>query len=306
MEALKKEKSGHDSLSQDSYILVVDDSKANLKILSECLKDQYKILVATSGEQCLDIINQGKIPDLVLLDIEMPGMSGYEVCQQLKNNKATESLPIIFITGKTGVDNEVKGLEYGAVDYITKPIHPKLVRARVNTHLTLKAQSDLLGKMALEDQLTGLYNRHHLIKIASHTIARANRHNEPVSLLVIDIDDFKQINDKHGHLAGDDVLKSVASLLKSNHRESDVVARYGGEEFVILMDVCPINKAKDKAEHIRRSIYQLKIHNLKVSVSIGVAELSKPNENFSELFERADVALYEAKQKGKNCVKAAS
>jgi len=286
-------------------ILIVDDSPTNIQLLAACLKSDYRLKIATSGEQCLELIAENIQPDLILLDVEMPGLNGYQVCEKLKQKESTSSIPIIFVTGRQGDEDETKGLMLGAVDYITKPIRPAIVVARVKTHITLKLQHDKLISMAMHDQLTGLYNRHYLLEVATQKVAKALRHKYPLCLLMIDIDHFKAINDTHGHHSGDLVLKAVAKELATGNREEDITARFGGEEFVIIFDHCHFVDAQKKANLILRKIEDLQPEGLNVTVSIGLAKLIKSDEQFSNLLKRADLALYEAKGKGRNRVETA-
>lgn len=285
-----------------ALILIVDDEAANIQVLAACLNDDYRIKVAISGEQCLTLLEEDEKPDLVLLDIEMPGMNGYEVCYQLKNNELTEDIPVIFVTAKDNESDEEKGFNLGAVDYITKPVTPSIVKARVNTHVTLKQQRDLLESMAMHDQLTGLYNRRYLFDASAQKIIGAIRHAKKMSLLMMDIDYFKNINDTHGHAAGDEILKAVSAILDEHNRKEDLVARFGGEEFVILLEYCSLEDAKLKAEEIRENVEALKPLGIAISISIGVAQLSDKSDDFDSLLKRADDALYIAKDNGRNCV----
>ncbi|PKF62194.1 diguanylate cyclase response regulator [Psychromonas sp. psych-6C06] len=281
-------------------VLIVDDSPTNLQVLAACVKDKHRVKVATSGEQCLKIAQTSPQPDLILLDVEMPGMNGYEVCKYLKSSSQTADIPIIFVTGLQGDKDEEKGLALGAVDYITKPIRPAIVIARVKTHITLKLQRDKLNKMAFYDQLTGLYNRHFLIDMASKKVARALRHRYDLWVLMIDIDHFKSINDTHGHPMGDEILKEVAQTLALDNRSEDLAARFGGEEFVVMFDPCNETDAIMKAERILNKIRQLKPHNINVTVSIGMAKLVEQDVTFERLLKRADQALYDAKENGRD------
>jgi len=283
-------------------ILIVDDEPTNIQVLAGCLKDQYQIKVATSGEQCLQLINDQLRPDLILLDIQMPNMSGYEVCRRLKTDANVPDIPVIFVTARNEEHDEEKGLNLGAVDYITKPVSPVIVNARVQTHVTLKQQRDILEKMALHDKLTGLYNRYYLLEEANHKVSQAMRHKYDLSLLMLDIDYFKTINDEYGHPAGDEVLKAVGKLLKELGRTEDITARFGGEEFVVVLDHCDAMNAEAKAEIIRQKIEASKPEGINVTVSIGVAQLKAGEESFSDLLKRADIALYLAKEQGRNCV----
>lgn len=290
-------------MSEKAVVLIVDDRPANIQLLAECLKEQYRIKVATDGLRCLELVSKDADVDLIQLDIEMPGLDGYEVCQRLKQNQVTADIPVIFVTSHDQQENEELGLELGAVDYITKPVRPSIVSARVKTHITLKRQRDQLLAMATHDQLTGLYNRHFLIEEANKKVAHAVRHHIPLSLFIIDIDHFKNINDRYGHPTGDAVLNAVACLLHKQCREEDIVARFGGEEFVILLDHCDLEEAMIKAENFRRDIAVLQPENILVTASFGITQMFfEQDENIDGLIKRADQALYEAKQAGRNCV----
>ena len=283
-------------------VLVVDDSPTNIQVITACLKDQYQIKVAISGELCLALADVGTKPDLILLDIEMPGMDGFETCMHLKNNPRTASTPVIFVTANNDNKAEEHGLKLGAVDYITKPIHPAIVAIRVQTHIALKQQRDMLEAMAMHDQLTGLYNRHYLLEAANQKVVRATRHQQALSLLMIDVDHFKAINDQYGHPEGDLILKAVSDVIKEHHRAEDVVARLGGEEFVVLLDQCDILCAQVKAQNMCHTIEALNPLGIKVTVSIGIAQLNSAGEEFSNLLKRADIAVYQAKEQGRNRV----
>ncbi len=313
-------------MSNKPVVLIVDDAPENIQAMAQCLKEDYQLKVATDGKRCLELVKQDPIPDLILLDVIMPEMNGYDVIQALKSEANLADIPVIFVTGKTEASDEEKGLALGAVDYISKPFRPSIVKARVKTHVLLKRQRDQLANMAMCDQLTGLYNRYFLIEAAMHKVAYARRHQEALSVLIIDIDHFKEINDNHGHSRGDEVLRLVAESIQSACRKEDilgrtvshqlssedkcvlseavddgVVARYGGEEFVVLLSPCDEAEARDKAEKLRREAEELMPSGIAVTVSIGVAELGA-DENFESLIKRADDALYQAKDQGRNQV----
>lgn len=283
-------------------ILIVDDVPANIQILAGSLKDKYQIKVASDGLRCLELVNSKPEPDLILLDIEMPGMNGYEVCQALKGNSLTQDIPVIFVTANDQEEDEERGLQLGAVDYITKPIRPSIVAARVNTHITLKQQRDKLMSMATHDQLTGLYNRHYLFHSAEKKISRSIRHKIPMSVAMMDIDHFKRINDQHGHPTGDAVLRSVAKLLEEQSRKEDIVVRFGGEEFLILFDHADLQGAQLKAEQLRELIEALKPEGLLVTMSFGLVALKPEGDTIDSMIKRADAALYSAKESGRNRV----
>ena len=284
-------------------ILIVDDMPTNIQILAAVLKKEYKIKVATSGQQCLDIATGNNDIDLILLDIEMPDMDGYETCDRLKKNSKTADISVVFVTAKDGVSDEKEGFQIGAVDYITKPVNPIIVSARVKTQITIKRQRDQLTRMATHDQLTNLYNRHYLLDVAYQKIARATRHKDGLSLLMIDIDHFKKINDTKGHDVGDLVIKTIAKLLNESCRGEDIAVRFGGEEFIVLLEHCDLINAEQKAQIIREKIETLKPSDIPVTVSIGVSDISSANESFTTLLKQADDALYKAKDSGRNCVK---
>ena len=291
--------------SEKALILIVDDSPVNLQTLAACVKDNYHIKVAMNGEQCLQIAQSTPQPDLILLDVEMPDMDGYEVCQRLKASPETASIPVIFVTGLQEDKDEELGLELGAVDYITKPIRPAIVAARVNTHITLKLQRDELNNLAFYDQLTGLYNRHFLFDIATKKVARALRHKDDLWLMMIDIDHFKAVNDTYGHPMGDLILKEVAQRLNSENRTEDIVARFGGEEFVVILDPCSKADALKKAQQFLSNVAKLSVNGVSVTISIGLAQLTAEDAEFSRLLKRADDALYHAKKNGRNRIERA-
>ncbi|GAA6145524.1 diguanylate cyclase [Thalassolituus maritimus] len=282
-----------------STVLIVDDSPSNIRVMAAVLQERYRVKTATSGQQCLDMALRHK-PDLILLDIEMPGISGYETCRELKDMSETRDIPVIFVTGRDNIEDEEMGLRIGAVDYITKPIRPVILSARVDTHVTLKRQQDRLLQLAMHDQLTGLYNRHYMLEMVDQRLSRARRHNTPLSLLIVDLDHFKQINDTHGHIVGDQILEQVSALLNQQCRTEDTVTRFGGEEFLILMEPCSLNQAHYKAEVMRHQISELMPSGIEVTVSIGAAEFSDSDTNFNDMLKRADDALYRAKANGRN------
>lgn len=289
-------------MSEKPIILIVDDVPSNIKVLANCLKNDYQIKVATGGHDCLRLAISDPIPDLILLDIEMPDLGGYEVCQKLQSQPHTRDTPIIFVTARDEDRNEELGLKLGAVDYITKPVRPSIVLARVNTHITLKKQRDMLKAIALKDQLTGLYNRYYLLEAAEQRMANAVRHGDPLSILLLDVDHFKQINDGYGHLVGDIVLQRLAMQLAEICRKEDIAARYGGEEFVVLLGHCDSTAAALKAEMVRKKIEALEPEGILTTISIGVAQLGSGDETVERLLDRADKALYEAKNLGRNQV----
>ncbi len=289
-------------MADKPVVLIVDDVPANIQSLAEILKDKYRIKVATDGFRSLELAVTEPLPDLILLDIEMPGMNGYEVCEKLKQEPATKNIPVIFVTANDQEEDEEHGLQMGAVDYITKPIRSLIVAARVNTHITLKKQRDLLTAMATHDQLTGLFNRHYLMESSVKCISHAIRHKHDISLMIMDIDHFKIVNDDYGHPFGDRVLQKIANVLISECRREDVVTRFGGEEFVILFDFCNLKDAANKSETIRSMIEALQPEGHLITSSFGVTQLSFKDDSLDSMIKRADQALYMAKESGRNRV----
>jgi diguanylate cyclase (GGDEF)-like protein len=290
-------------------ILVVDDQRLNLSMLHGLLKDDFQVMVAASGEQGLKAALTGR-PDLILLDINMPGMDGYEVCQRLKQDPMTAKIPIIFITAMSESQDETRGLELGAADYITKPFHAAVVRARVNTQIRLKQHSDLLETYAFRDGLTGLANRRAFDERAGSEWNRCLRVGTPLSAIMIDVDHFKLYNDSYGHGQGDECLRGVAQALAGKvQRSSDLLARYGGEEFVVLLPDTEHPAALGVGESLREGVELLGMpHRASkvtdhVTISVGVATARPTREGqLADLLAQADAMLYACKAAGRNTV----
>lgn len=289
-------------------ILIVDDAIENRMLLKKLLRKKYEILEASSGEAALQIIFSDNLPDLILLDVNMAGMNGYEVCQVLKSNKNTEFIPVIFITGNDDERDEVRGFEVGAVDYIKKPFSPLIVNVRIQTHLELKRNRDILESYSFLDGLTGISNRRRFNEYLETSWQFNARESFPLSIILIDIDHFKKYNDFYGHLAGDECLKKVArELTRSVGRKLDLVARYGGEEFGCILPNTKKEGALKVAERMRTNILSLGIehvHNEEykiVTISLGVATtIPESGSSFEILIKKADEALYISKESGRN------
>jgi diguanylate cyclase (GGDEF)-like protein len=290
-------------------LLIVDDQTINIQVLSQAFSAEFQIFMATSGAKALAICT-AQAPDLVLLDVMMPEMDGYEVCTRLKANPLTADIPVIFVTAHTDDASEEHGLEVGAVDFISKPFNIKIVRARVKAHIALKRQSDVLRNFAFIDGLTGVRNRRYFDEHLAIEVARAQRSKMPISLIMIDVDFFKRFNDCYGHQAGDDCLRRLASLFQSCFkRPADFVARYGGEEFVCLLPDTPFEGAFRLAGSIREAAQECQIPHSESSVSpwvtlsLGVATvISDRPATGGELLKLADGNLYQAKNQGRNQV----
>ena len=289
---------------QTKTILVVDDTVTNLDILVDLL-DEYDVIDATNGKDALEIVEEENI-SLILLDIMMPDMDGYEVCKKLKENSSTKDIPIIFITAKTDEDSIEKAYDVGGSDYVTKPFQPKELISRVKKELKLQELMDELKLLASTDPMTQLYNRRYFTNVTKHILGLAKRQEQPLSLIMADIDKFKNINDTYGHHIGDEVIVYLAEIMKKQQRESDIICRYGGEEFVILLPNTDLKNAKLIAENLRKTIETSSIdlennEKLNFTLSLGVSVVDVKNEdNIFEVLQRADEALYEAKESGRN------
>jgi len=294
-------------------VLVVDDAPSNLVILTESLRSEFDVRIATSGAEALRLVEEAP-PDLILLDILMPDMDGYEVCRRLKANPATSNIPIIFLTAKGDVADETLGLSIGAVDYIIKPVSIPIVLARVRTHVELKRRGDLLETLSMRDGLTGIANRRRFDDCLGRAWRQSLRGATPLSLIMADIDHFKAYNDTYGHLAGDECLRAVAtSLASALKRPGDLAARFGGEEFAMVMEETSLGGATHLAETMREAVAGLGMEHRDssvaaiVTITLGVASaVPRPGLGPDALLRLADYKLYEAKLAGRNRVLAAS
>ena len=287
-------------------VLIVDDMATNLEVLASLLKDDYHVKVAKSGPKALEIANAQDKPDLILLDIEMPNMDGYEVCRQLKNNALTSSIPIIFLTVRNSEKDEAIGLHLGAVDFISKPYNSTIVKIRVRNHIALKLKSDRLEELSLMDGLTNIPNRRYFNNIYDKYYKEACRESQTLFVVMMDVDDFKAYNDHYGHGKGDECLIKIAATLKRHlKRPFDVIARYGGEEFVILLKEVEDTGALKVVQELIDSVHKLHIkHQFSsacqyVTISAGISK-NKPGLTQEGLLKKADDALYQAKKDKKN------
>ncbi len=288
-------------------ILIVDDTAKNLQLLGSILREEgYKISVANNGNQAISIASQA-LPDLILLDVMMPQLDGFQTCKKMKSLTKTKDIPIIFLTAKVEKDDIVKGFKAGAVDYITKPFNTYELQARVKTHLELKRSNDLLKqknellkKLSITDGLTGLYNHRYIMDDLSKKIEESKRYKQPISIAMIDIDGFKKVNDDFGHSFGDEVLIGLASTFENHIRKTDSIGRYGGEEFLMILDHADLNNALKVLERLREAVENMRWQHegLKVTVSIGACQ--RDAEEVSEFIKSADALLYKAKKNGKN------
>ena len=296
---------------QNFLVLVVDDLRQNLKIVGTMLDEAgYGTTFSTSGPQALERVQAAR-PDLIVLDLMMPDMSGLDVCRTLKANPEFREIPIIFLTASHRQDHLLKAFELGAVDYVTKPFSSAELLARVRTHLELKHTRDQLHlvlsevqRMATIDSLTGVLNRRCLFDLAKREFERSQRYGSVFTLLMLDVDHFKRINDTYGHMVGDEVLKSLTQAIQRSLRQVDQFGRYGGEEFVIVLPESPLNIARQVGDRLRTISSQLSIPTktdpISLTVSIGIAAYNPQDKAVEDIFERADRALYQAKAKGRD------
>ena len=296
-------------LPTKAKILMVDDNAFNIKALNLVLSEEYQVFFAASGQSALEIATRTQ-PDLILLDIQMPGMDGFEVCRALKADPLLCDIPVIFLTAMTEETDEAIGLGLGAVDYLNKPIKPALVKLRVRNHLELKSQRDRLSRLTLIDGLTELANRRAFDERLEQEWRRALRTEVLLALIMIDIDFFKGYNDAYGHLAGDDCLRYVAQTLAASlKRAGDFVARYGGEEFIAILPGLNVKGMRAMAETMRESVAKLRIPHRSstiapyVTISIGAVSLMPAAGALSRsLVAACDQQLYLAKSHGRNRV----
>ena len=288
-------------------LLIVDDDKHNRLLLTELFEGEYKIIQAKNGLQALELA-RAHAPDLILLDVLMPEMDGMAVIRALKRDDATRHIPVIFITALDSAADEELGLDLGAVDYIAKPFHPPIARVRVRNHLQIVHQRRLLEQIAALDGLTGIPNRRRFDEALAQEWSRCQRSGLPLSLIVADVDQFKQYNDTLGHAAGDRVLQEVASALgQCARRPGDLAARYGGEEFVLLLPETDAAQAQQLANELLQRVAARNLAHpassaaTRVSLSLGgVTTIPVMDEVALNFFRRADAALYQAKAQGRN------
>lgn len=291
-----------------SKLLIVDDETVNIRMLDGLLHDDYDIVVATNGEQALKRAVTA-LPDLILLDIKMPDMDGYEVCSYLMKNELTRDIPIVFVTALNSDADEKKGLDLGAVDYITKPYRPFIIQARIKNHLELKRQRDLLSYLSSLDTLTGCANRRGFETFLNHEWQAALRFSETIALIFMDMDDFKSYNDNYGHIATNKCLRKIAELLREQfRRKTDLLARYGDNRFACVLSRTPINGAVCVAKRLQTAILERAIphayansHDC-VTLSFGIAAINPfgRQTTLSNLIVATDKMLCQAKEQGGN------
>lgn len=301
--------------AESALILVVDDNPDNLEIISTRLRFRgYEVSVAERGEAAIAKVHEEE-PDLILLDIMMPDMDGYEVARRIRAQEGLAYIPIIVVTARDSTEDKVTGLDAGADDYLTKPINFPELEARVRSMLRIKRLQDQLEeknreleKLSISDGLTGLFNHRHLHEILAEEYERSRRTGEPVSLVMFDLDRFKHVNDTYGHQAGDRVLMELADILRESAREIDKLGRYGGEEFMAILPGSDPDAGSTFASRVREMVENQRFEiqaeaPLRMTISAGVATFPQDGaDSPRRLVHQADLALYSAKKTGRNRV----
>lgn len=301
------------SAEKRSDVLIVDDDLDSLRAMEALLSEDFDPRMAASGESALQMIKE-QIPDALLLDITMPGMSGLEVLTLLRQQEETKNLPVLLVSALADTEDIVTGLEKGANDYVPKPVQPAILLARLNTQLKmgrlvkrLAEANDLLSMLAVTDELTNIPNRRSLLREFESEFKRSLRYDRPLSLLMMDLDNFKLANEQLGHSGGDAVLRQFVDIVSSSLRQTDVLCRYGGEEFVAYLPETSTPSAWAVAERIRTSVeaagFSAGGKYVFLTVSIGLATLRPGHhKHFMEMIDEADRSMAEAKSAGRNRV----
>ncbi len=300
-------------------VLIVDDNSRNLQVLADILRSRrFRVGMAKDGFKALEFMRR-VTPDIILLDVMMPEMDGYEVCRRIKADPDVRPVPVIFISALNAAEDKVKGFQAGGVDYIAKPFHREEVLARVDTHIELKrAREDLeaayaavkdanrkLEIAARTDSLTRISNRRDIIEKIEYESVRSRRSGKPFSLILADIDNFKMVNDAYGHDCGDYVLVGVSDTIRSRLRKQDIVSRWGGEEFLLLLPETEAAGARKAAGVIRKALsdkpFEYEARRLTVTMTYGVSSYAAGN-SIDDCIKKADEALYKGKSMGKDCI----
>lgn len=298
-----------EDVKKKSRILYVDDSQTDREIFKRILTgDRVEVIFASNGAECVNMAYQ-QSPDCIIMDCKMPVMDGFEACAKLKSSDQTKFIPIVLVTGYDSEGAIIKGLESGADDFMGKTVNHDIILAKINAMLRAKYLQDELKAMVVRDSLTHLYNYDHFLEICKQEFERSRRYNTQLSCLMFDVDFFKMINDGHGHIFGDIVIKQVAHLLKESCRLCDIIARYGGDEFIILLPNTGYKGAVSAAERVQKMVRSTEIEDkekkifVQFSISGGIASVLEDNiTSVEELVKSADKGLYASKEAGRNTV----
>ncbi len=300
-------------------ILVVDDHPDNIEIIDARLTSRgYRVSKATNGQEALDLVHADP-PHLILCDVMMPVMDGYEVSRRIKGDESLPYIPIILVTARDSTQDKIDGLDAGADDYLTKPVNFPELEARVRSMLRIKQLQDQLDQknrelevankrlrqLSVTDGLTELFNHRHIHELLQEEFERSNRSGEPIAVSMLDLDHFKRVNDTHGHPTGDVILYETAQILRDTAREIDMPGRYGGEEFIVILPNTTEDAAAHLAERIRQRVldHVFRDEDTEVHMTLSCGVASFPGEGIDSpesLLKRADEALYAAKEGGRN------
>jgi diguanylate cyclase (GGDEF)-like protein len=301
-------------VTANAMVLIADDSLVIRAVVRANLEEEgYLVIEADDGLAAIERCRQTP-PDVILLDIEMPGLDGHQVLARLKNDESIQDIPVVFLTGRTGMNDVVTGLRGGAHDYLKKPFEPAELLARVGAAAHVKKLQDQLRERNAElerlshtDALTGLDNRRHIEEQLSNLCSAASRHHEPIAVVLFDIDHFKRVNDDYGHPVGDLVLCEFARRLRHELRGEDIACRWGGEEFLIVLARTGLAEATTVAERIRTAIaaVPMSVGRQQINLTVSGGCAIGPDESPGALIKHADVLLYEAKSAGRDRIVAA-
>lgn len=286
-------------------ILIIEDSEVMQEILKATVNDFGDVVITGDGKSGLKKALE-LMPSLILLDIVLPDIDGFRVCEGLKKDERTKHIPVIVMTGLDSAESELKGLALGAADFVRKPFEPKVVRARVKTQLELVEAREELVRMAMTDPLTDCFNRRHFMNAAEMEMSRRKRHRHSVVVAALDVDHFKKVNDTYGHEAGDLVLQEIVGVCKETIRYEDTLGRIGGEEFAVLLPEAESGGAYTVLERVRENVAALEFaqngQTFNVTISIGLTEVDDTDIAINSALARADQGLYQAKDSGRNTV----
>ena len=305
------------SLSQHSHnlhsqsrarLLLVDDDSSQLNFYMASLSRDYDCEFAKSAKEAMQVSRSYPLPDLIVLDVEMPNVNGFELCRSLKNDDITKEIPVMFVSAASDINAKTKGFQVGCVDYVTKPVLIPELQARIDTHVKLRRQTQQLEALSYTDALTGVANRRRYNETLLREWQRCCRYTQALTLMIIDVDDFKAFNDFYGHTMGDQCLVKIARQMNGLvKRPGDLFSRIGGEEFALLLTDCDRFGASLKAEELLKSVANLNIEhqaaprNDRLTISAGVAICTpSPGDEPLYLFQAADEALFRSKHHGKN------
>lgn len=289
-----------------SQILIIEDDPTTARMMTYRLESaDYSVSVIDNGEECMAWLKQNQ-PDLILLDVELPGLNGFEVCRLVRDSYPSPYIPIIMVTSHDDMESRISALDIGADDFLSKPFNPKELLARIRVSLRIKKMQDELRELSLRDELTGLYNRRFLNEIIDQLVFATMRYKTPLTITMIDIDNFKTINDTYGHSFGDFAIQSVSSIIVESCRKADVICRYGGDEFLLVThnDIPGAYQLGDRiSSNVQNHSFSRDGITMDITVSIGISTFSGEFQaTTDELIKYADTALHESKRRGKNCV----